>query len=397
MALTGQTPGIPDYTYRGLLNMNNDASGLTASLRNVKDGLGNNSGIRLSTAEFEYSGIFTFASKTASTLIYLNASKQVTSLAAGTDGQVLTLASGLPSWAAAADKGLRIGTTGVISGSLQAVQDAAGTATGLELSNIILKYTGAMQIAGIGATGNRLTITDSVVSDGGVNVVLSNTEALNNGRCAIKLASSNAVQTNIISSQNGSSGEGIVRGLTIQAQQTNGRFAVALGQAYLGTGAITWAIMQDSNIEHHAINSASNYLTQSIDASSNVAWTISGGTVPTITFNSPFIARIRPRTAVTNAPGATPSTDTDALDFKHFTGLNTAITSMTTNLTGTPTEAQKLWLAFTDNGTGRAITWGASFENGPATLPTTTVASTRLDVGFIWNTVTSKWRCVAAG
>ena len=81
MALTGQTPGIPDYTYRGLLNMNNDASGLTASLRNVKDGLGNNSGIRLSTAEFEYSGIFTFASKTANTLIYLNASKQVTSLA----------------------------------------------------------------------------------------------------------------------------------------------------------------------------------------------------------------------------------------------------------------------------------------------------------------------------
>jgi hypothetical protein len=27
-------------------------------------------------------------------------------------------------------------------------------------------------------------------------------------------------------------------------------------------------------------------------------------------------------------------------------------------------------------------------------LPTTTVISTRLDVAFIWNESTSKWRCV---
>jgi hypothetical protein len=27
-------------------------------------------------------------------------------------------------------------------------------------------------------------------------------------------------------------------------------------------------------------------------------------------------------------------------------------------------------------------------------LPTTTVISTRLDVAFIWNEATSKWRCV---
>lgn len=141
-----------------------------------------------------------------------------------------------------------------------------------------------------------------------------------------------------------------------------------------------------------------NFLNIRVESDGSAGFTLNGGPDPLLyLYGGSIYARVRPRTLVTNAPGATPSTDTDALDFKHFTGLNTAITSMTTNLTGTPTEAQKLWLAFTDNGTARAITWGASFENGPATLPTTTVASTRLDVGFIWNTVTSKWRCVAAG
>jgi hypothetical protein len=28
-------------------------------------------------------------------------------------------------------------------------------------------------------------------------------------------------------------------------------------------------------------------------------------------------------------------------------------------------------------------------------LPTTTVTTARLDIGFVWNVATSKWRCVA--
>jgi len=80
----------------------------------------------------------------------------------------------------------------------------------------------------------------------------------------------------------------------------------------------------------------------------------------------------------------------------HITGLAQAITSFTTNLTGTPVEGDTLRIDITDNGTARAITWGDSFESsGNTTLPATTVLGVRLDVGFIWNTVTSKWRCVA--
>lgn len=92
---------------------------------------------------------------------------------------------------------------------------------------------------------------------------------------------------------------------------------------------------------------------------------------------------------------ATPSINTGAMNVASITALAQAITSMTTNLTGTPVDGQTLIVRITDNGTGRAITWGAKFEASTVALPTTTVTSTLLCVGFLWNTVTSAWRCVA--
>jgi hypothetical protein len=105
---------------------------------------------------------------------------------------------------------------------------------------------------------------------------------------------------------------------------------------------------------------------------------------------------VQRRVVAVNAPGATPSTDTDNGDQFRFTGLATAITSMTTNLTGTPATGQTIWFIFIDSGTARAITWGTSFESsGGATLPVTTVISVPLNVGFNWDPVASKWQCVA--
>lgn len=102
-----------------------------------------------------------------------------------------------------------------------------------------------------------------------------------------------------------------------------------------------------------------------------------------------------PRVLASTANSATPTLNTDNYDIMVITGQTVAITSFTTNLTGTPTNGQKLWIAIT--GTGAiAITWGASFESSTVTLPTTTVTTARLDVGFVWNAATSKWRCVAS-
>lgn len=104
--------------------------------------------------------------------------------------------------------------------------------------------------------------------------------------------------------------------------------------------------------------------------------------------------RITKRTGTTTS-SATPTINTDNVDFYSITAQAEAISSFTTNLTGTPTEAQILWIAITGTA-ARAITWGTSFEASTIPLPTTTVTTARLDVGFVWNSITNKWRCVAA-
>lgn len=92
---------------------------------------------------------------------------------------------------------------------------------------------------------------------------------------------------------------------------------------------------------------------------------------------------------------ATPTINTDSYDIYKLTAQTVDITSFTTNLTGTPTDGQVLIIQVTGTA-ARAITWGASFEASTVALPTTTVTTAMLSVGFIWNTATSKWRCVGS-
>lgn len=93
---------------------------------------------------------------------------------------------------------------------------------------------------------------------------------------------------------------------------------------------------------------------------------------------------------------ATPTINTDNVDMFTITALAAAITSFTTNLSGTPTTGQALIIRIKDDGTARAITWGASFVTRGAALPTTTVLSKTHYVGFLWNEVASVWDCVSA-
>lgn len=66
------------------------------------------------------------------------------------------------------------------------------------------------------------------------------------------------------------------------------------------------------------------------------------------------------------------------------------------NPTGTPTDGQKLWIAVTGTA-ARALTYDTQFEaSDGVALPTTTVTTKRLDIGFVWRADTSKWHCVAS-
>jgi hypothetical protein len=92
---------------------------------------------------------------------------------------------------------------------------------------------------------------------------------------------------------------------------------------------------------------------------------------------------------------ATPTINTDNCDAVTITAQAEAITSMTTNLSGTPANFDMLMIRIKDDGTARAITWGASFAARGADLPTTTVATKVTHALFIWNAVTSTWDCLS--
>jgi hypothetical protein len=65
---------------------------------------------------------------------------------------------------------------------------------------------------------------------------------------------------------------------------------------------------------------------------------------------------------------------------------------------GTPNDGDILELVITDNGTARAITWGASFVSTTVTLPSTTTLGVTLTVVLQYYKSSSygnnKWHCV---
>lgn len=124
---------------------------------------------------------------------------------------------------------------------------------------------------------------------------------------------------------------------------------------------------------------------------------IEGVTIDTISAtntltNKRVTARITPITS-----SATPTVNTDSADCVTITALATAITSMTSSLSGTPVNFDQLEYRIKDDGTARAITWGTSFATGTGTLPTTTTLSKVLHVYFEWDSVQSKWICAFSG
>lgn len=102
--------------------------------------------------------------------------------------------------------------------------------------------------------------------------------------------------------------------------------------------------------------------------------------------------RITPRVGTTTS-SATPTINTDNYDLYTITAQAADITSMTTNLSGSPSTGDffDIWITGT---AARAITWGASFADGVKALPTTTVTTKRLYTRLMWDGAI--WRCMAS-
>lgn len=90
---------------------------------------------------------------------------------------------------------------------------------------------------------------------------------------------------------------------------------------------------------------------------------------------------------------AMPEFNTDLVDCLEITEQDGDIESMTENMTGTPRRDQRLHVIVTATD-AFGITWGSLFEDGAETLPGN-IGPDRLDVLFVWNSTTGKFRCMA--
>lgn len=93
------------------------------------------------------------------------------------------------------------------------------------------------------------------------------------------------------------------------------------------------------------------------------------------------------------ASNAAPTTNSDLYDQHNITALAAAATIGAP--TGTPTDGQKLIIRIKDNGTSRVLSWNAIFRALGTTLPTSTVISKTLYIGYVYNSADSKWDVIA--
>ncbi len=180
----------------------------------------------------------------------------------------------------------------------------------------------------------------------------------------------------------------------LYAQDSGQTMQVFVGQAVTDTAASKVVMTYKASGNVGIGTSAPSSLLDVNGTVTATGW--AGGGIVTETVTQTLTnKRVNPRVLASTANVAEPVLNTDDYDAMVITGQSVAITSFTTNLTGTPVNGQKLWISITGT-TAIAITWGASFESSTITLPTTTVSTDRLDVGFVWNVATTKWRCVGA-
>jgi len=118
-----------------------------------------------------------------------------------------------------------------------------------------------------------------------------------------------------------------------------------------------------------------------------------GGVVTQINTATLTNKRITKR-EVTIASSATPTPNSDITDIYTITALAEAATFGAP--TGTPTQGQTLLIRIKDNATARALGFNAIYRAGTdIALPTTTVISKTIYLGFIYNVADSKWDLIA--
>lgn len=166
-----------------------------------------------------------------------------------------------------------------------------------------------------------------------------------------------------------------------------------------GTGAAGSATPYARQDHVHPTDTSRAALASPTFTGTPAAPTATSGTNTTQIATTAFVAtNYQPLTPRVNSitSSATPAINVGTTDQFEITALAVPITSMTSGLTGAPADGQRMLIRFKDNGTGRAIMWGASFiSSGIATLLSTTIATKTHMVGLIYDSSKAVWVCTA--
>ena len=106
------------------------------------------------------------SSYTSGDTLYASATNVLSKLAKGTDGQVLTLASGIPSWATPA-----AGTVTSVSGTTNRITSTGGNTP---IIDIAAGYVGQSSITTLGTIGTGIWNAGSITTSGNINIPASN-------------------------------------------------------------------------------------------------------------------------------------------------------------------------------------------------------------------------------
>ena len=183
---------------------------------------------------------------------------------------------------------------------------------------------------------------------------------------------------------------GLAVAQTFTAAQT---FTSATPQLILGVNTTTLGSIKmfgstsgDATIQPAAIAGTSTVLT--LPAATDTL----AGIAATQTLTNKWI---HPRvTSAASASSLTP--DPSTTDQYCYTALAAGLTiNAPSAASGTISNGDKLVFRFLDNGTGRALTWNATYTVIGTTLPTTTTANKMVYVGCIYNAANTRWDVVA--
>lgn len=111
--------------------------------------------------------------------------------------------------------------------------------------------------------------------------------------------------------------------------------------------------------------------------------------IENLTVNERVIKRI-----VSITSSATPTPDADTTDVYLVTALATGATFGAP--TGTPIDEQQIIIRIKDDGTARTLAWNAIYRaSTDLPLPTTTIVSKTLYLGFQYNMTDTRWDLLA--